>query len=476
MYHAILVCAGDGTRVREATGYLPKCLISLNGKPALIRQIEWLENQPMPPCEIRIAIKAKHRLVVEGCLRNWHKKAKLVLCPNQAEGSLAAVRYAASDLQGQQCYVQWSDLLMPHNLKLRLGHDTTICSTEELRYNWSEGEILSDEQGKGVLGAWLFTKLPYLGEIADIDKPDFCDALQSWHSGCYICDDVLDFGRSLDGIKLTNDKLIQQEGKARTRDVRLVFDGDVVAKYTASLMREVSWLTLAKNVGINVVNVLSFDCERECYAMQREIAPSFAELLSAKLCEPEDVYKAISRELNKLPMLNKSHYSARNASIGKCVQRYADAKLLDAEIWQMLDKLIGKCWPIIEQDAISQPLFAVHGDAMPSNAFMRYSPDEYGELSLHAILFDPGATSVSTKACEYAKLCYGFGYWHMLSEHGVIQNLCEEYWMLCRSKAELAWLCIHCFAGIPLLAKEPCKLLLGRQAMRHDVEQMLALL
>ena len=42
---AILLAAGLGTRLRPLTDTLPKCMISVGGKPVLQRNIEWLHSQ-----------------------------------------------------------------------------------------------------------------------------------------------------------------------------------------------------------------------------------------------------------------------------------------------------------------------------------------------------------------------------------------------------------------------------------------------
>src|SRR3990167_7402160 len=39
---AVILAAGDGTRMADTTGGGPKCLLDVQGKPFIVRQLEWL--------------------------------------------------------------------------------------------------------------------------------------------------------------------------------------------------------------------------------------------------------------------------------------------------------------------------------------------------------------------------------------------------------------------------------------------------
>ena len=43
-YNGIILCGGKGTRIKNYTKKIPKCLIKFNGKPFLYYQLKYLKN------------------------------------------------------------------------------------------------------------------------------------------------------------------------------------------------------------------------------------------------------------------------------------------------------------------------------------------------------------------------------------------------------------------------------------------------
>lgn len=169
---AIILAAGRGSRMKNMTDERPKCLVELNGKTLLERQLTALR-----------AAGIKDIGIVTGYKREMLQKYELVEFhnPRWAETQMVSSLACASDwLEKEPCIVSYSDIFYePSAVKLLMGCHADLAVT----YDPDWLELWAGRFGDPLLDAETF-KLKKDGTLADIgNKPKTVEEVQGQYMG-----------------------------------------------------------------------------------------------------------------------------------------------------------------------------------------------------------------------------------------------------------------------------------------------------
>ncbi len=120
---AIILAAGQGTRLRPLTDDRPKCMVELEGKPLLEHQLEVLRDA---------GIEDIH--VVGGYRAEWLQRPDITLHINErfAQTNMVATLFAAESIMdgGEDLIIAYGDIVYePRVLKPLLECDAPVCLT-----------------------------------------------------------------------------------------------------------------------------------------------------------------------------------------------------------------------------------------------------------------------------------------------------------------------------------------------------------
>lgn len=169
---AIILAAGRGSRMKELTEEIPKCLLEIEGQALLDRQIESLKGAGIQ--EIAIVTGYRRELLVNRGLFEFNN-------PRWAETNMVSSLACASDwLESEPCIVSYSDifydasaveLLMNCSDELALTYDPNWLKLWEKRF----GDPLDDAET---------FKLDDSGKVTEIgNKPKSIDEVEGQYMG-----------------------------------------------------------------------------------------------------------------------------------------------------------------------------------------------------------------------------------------------------------------------------------------------------
>ncbi len=99
---AIILAAGRGSRMKDLTDEIPKCLVQLNGRALLDWQLQALEEAGIS--EIAIVTGYRRELLIDRGLHEFHN-------PRWAETNMvSSLEFAAPWLRSEVCIVSYSDI------------------------------------------------------------------------------------------------------------------------------------------------------------------------------------------------------------------------------------------------------------------------------------------------------------------------------------------------------------------------------
>lgn len=124
---AIILAAGRGSRMKNMTKEMPKCLLKIRGKSLLERQLEAIRKAGIT--DIAIVTGYKHKLIEKYNLYNFHNK-------RWAETNMVySLSCAKSWLENNTCIISYSDIFYSHNAIVTLiKSETDIAITYDP--NW----------------------------------------------------------------------------------------------------------------------------------------------------------------------------------------------------------------------------------------------------------------------------------------------------------------------------------------------------
>ncbi len=144
----ILIAGGKGTRMPENEKHLPKCLVSIAGKPMLERQIEYLHAQGF--FNITLSLGHKAEQVVEWLAQNGHADIKYAI-ETEPLGTGGGIKLALGDTKEPFIAINCDDLadVNLHALIRHSGGDMfNVLSIMEIDDASTFGLIDCDEQKK----------------------------------------------------------------------------------------------------------------------------------------------------------------------------------------------------------------------------------------------------------------------------------------------------------------------------------------
>lgn len=126
---AVILAAGEGTRLRPYTNLTPKPLFTIGGKPIITHIIDKLSNLGVPNQDIFIVVSYMKE-EISGYLRRFHENVKIVEQNPNKKGTLAALESVKDELNDENVLVIYGDLFFEDSLKEIIDKDYVICVTE----------------------------------------------------------------------------------------------------------------------------------------------------------------------------------------------------------------------------------------------------------------------------------------------------------------------------------------------------------
>lgn len=431
--NVVVLSAGLGSRLSPLTDNLPKCLVPISGKAALLWQYEYYVPKYTDKLIVIAHSKYRQALISFANLNNLKLDIR---AHDEADGSASAIYATCKDLKGQPVVFNWSDILP---IKLSLANtDSNIVflgKATATRYSLRSSKLVEEATEKaGVIGIYYHSAY----EPIELETgKDFAD-LPIEYEGAFC--DYEDFG---DLAKLS---------VAKMQDANLSSGRYTVHK---------------GNDGWFYKNSDSASLEYNWY---EKFQPGFAEMLSPNAIRTK---AAIGFKLKYSPvyanrLIDKLKCQAWHGKVSPiCLAMETIAKLykrldafkgiipleLEAKAKElMLDALI-RLTEISNNTLVLQGHFDLNGE----NVFI----DNSTEPCTYTLI-DPrgyfGRSSIGPLAYEISKVYYGFLYWNHLAEYDIINKKPISPIKLANmqlSEEETLWLKVHLLTGFGVLNTNP---------------------
>ncbi len=112
---AIILAAGEGTRLRPYTQLIPKCLMTINGIPLITFHIDKLLSLGIPENKI-IVVSSYLKNEMVGFLKRFHRDVNIVE-QKWKKGTAAAVEAASSLISEKEIIIVYGDIIFEDDLK-----------------------------------------------------------------------------------------------------------------------------------------------------------------------------------------------------------------------------------------------------------------------------------------------------------------------------------------------------------------------
>lgn len=189
-YTAIILAAGQGTRLRPLTDDIPKCMVEVAGKPLFVRQVETMKKCGINNIVVATGYK-EEAIPSEGVTKIFNKNYATT---NMIESLMCAEEYIKGDL-----IISYGDIIYSESVLKSLMENKkniVIASDEEWRPYWESrcenplDDAETFEKGEGDKVQSLGNKANYIEEI----EGQFIGLIKLSHLGCevlkkeyYIC-------------------------------------------------------------------------------------------------------------------------------------------------------------------------------------------------------------------------------------------------------------------------------------------------
>ncbi len=221
---AIILAAGQGTRLRPLTNSVPKCMVELLGRPLLMYQLEALQAVGIAPENITVVCGYRSD-VIELALRNAGLPCATVLntrfaCTNMVE-SLMAARTVLE--KGRDTLVLYADLVYQKNiLNALLSVEHEFAATVDL--DWQN---LWSARNEHPLNDAETLKLGPEGEIIELGKkPRTLEDIEGQYMG------LIKIGAGFGDELLRHYDSLDREGRFDGKD----FDNMYMTSFLQSLI------------------------------------------------------------------------------------------------------------------------------------------------------------------------------------------------------------------------------------------------
>ena len=169
---AIILAAGRGSRMKDLTEEMPKCLLEVGGKALLDRQVESLKGAGID--EIAIVTGYKRELLIDRCLFEFNN-------PRWAETNMVSSLDCAGDwLDLEPCIVSYSDIFYDSQAVVSLMEDNSELA---VTYDPNWLELWTSRFGDPLLDAETFRmdENSFLTEIGN--KPGSIEEVEGQYMG-----------------------------------------------------------------------------------------------------------------------------------------------------------------------------------------------------------------------------------------------------------------------------------------------------
>lgn len=244
-YNVVILSSGRGSRLADVLKGLPKCLVPVAGKAAIIRQWEYWSAQPGFN---KMALITHSALLVRKFLElNGLRDCIEVIAHEESDGSANALRKVPEKFVGSYVIANWCDVLLQEPIG-QFPSNMDFCATNgsDCRFKLIDGKLVNVDQGGDVIGIYgncefVVPKKPFP------DGADFADCCESHSFFNKPVKNVLHFG-NMNQLTVANNSLPQANSNKGTQ---LVFEDGLVIKKGAA--HESGWYRQAELAGIDTL-------------------------------------------------------------------------------------------------------------------------------------------------------------------------------------------------------------------------------
>lgn len=178
---AVILAAGEGTRLRPYTNLTPKPLFTIGGKPIITHIIDKLNNLGISNSDIFVVVSYMKEEII-GYLRRFHNGVKFVEQNFNRKGTLVALESVRNIINAEDILVVYGDLFFEDSLKEIIYKDYAIGVTEvedvskfgkiEVEGNYLKEIKEKSESGKGYIFAGILKFKKDFFQVFDKVKPN----------------------------------------------------------------------------------------------------------------------------------------------------------------------------------------------------------------------------------------------------------------------------------------------------------------
>ena len=176
MFNVLVIASGRGSRLQEVLGNLPKCLVPVAGRAAILRQYEYWSKQEGFGRMVLITHSAE---LVKSFLHLNNVTDIDVISHEKFDGSANAIAQAPQSLTGLPCVIHWCDVLLTEPFKNFGFFNYCITCEGYGRYEVRDGRIEPVKDGN-VCGIYALHSFRRPAKHLLQNEPDFADIANTY--------------------------------------------------------------------------------------------------------------------------------------------------------------------------------------------------------------------------------------------------------------------------------------------------------